>query len=171
MSLLRYGAILPPRAAGGAATIHGDAALTGTGSLTSAGHRTRIGAAALTGAGSSTAAGSYTRVGRAALTGTGTSTAAGTVTHIGSAALTGTGSLTATASGVVVEPPGGPILPPLRLPARPEPKKRQPKRLHAEVHLFASTYLTATGRVTAYRHTVHGRNEATLKALAVLELV
>lgn len=85
------------KAAGGA-TVTGAAALTGTGSSTVAGVRTRLGAAALTGAGSSTVAGTRTRLGAAALTGTGSSSATGykdgdVVRVVGTAAITGNDSL------------------------------------------------------------------------------
>lgn len=81
--------------------ITGAAALTGTGSATVAGVRTRLGVAALTGTGSQTAAGVRTRLGVAALTGTGSLTADGTVTGpgatvTGEAALTGAGSSSVT---------------------------------------------------------------------------
>lgn len=72
----------------------GAAALTGLGSSTTAGTRTRFGIAALTGLGSMTVAGVRTRSGAAALSGAGSLTAAGTVSKVGAAALTGTGSST-----------------------------------------------------------------------------
>ncbi len=80
------------------ATVTGAAALTGTGSSTIAGVRTRLGVAALTGTGSSTIAGTHTWMAAAALTGAGSATIAGVRTRFGTAALSGQGS--ATAAGV-----------------------------------------------------------------------
>jgi len=75
-------------------SVTGAADLTGSGSLSASGTRTRLGAANLTGAGTLSASGVRTRFGAAALTGTGTSTGAGVRTRFGAADLTGTGSST-----------------------------------------------------------------------------
>lgn len=79
-------------------SVTGSAALTGTGSLTSAGVRTSNGAAALAGSGTLTVAGVRTRTGAAALTAAGTLSATGTRAISGQATLSGAGVLTA--SGV-----------------------------------------------------------------------
>lgn len=83
---------------GGAVTVSGAAALSGSGSLAATGTRTVPGAAALTGLGSASADGVTTRLGAAALSGVGTAQAAGTRTVLGAAALSGAGQ--ASASGV-----------------------------------------------------------------------
>lgn len=76
-------------------TVEGAAALTGAGTLSAVGLKTRFGVAPLTGAGSLSAAAVATHRGAAALTGTGFLSAAAVRTRFGVAALTGLGSLSA----------------------------------------------------------------------------
>lgn len=76
------------------ASVTGDADLTGLGSSTTVGVRTRLGATTLAGTGTETAVGVRTRLAVATLTGAGTSTTAGAQTAFAAAALTGTGSST-----------------------------------------------------------------------------
>lgn len=80
----------------GVVTRLGIAALGGSGSLSAAGVRTRLGAGSLSGSGSTVVSGVVTRYGTASLSGSGAMTVAGVVTRFGVVALSGTGSLSAT---------------------------------------------------------------------------
>lgn len=88
-------------ATAGLVTVSGATVLAGAGSLTADGLATVNGAAALSGAGSLAAAGTVTVGGRAALSGAGSLTAAGLVTVSGAAVLVGAGTLTAASSYTV----------------------------------------------------------------------
>ena len=119
---------------------YGAAFLIGNGTLSTNGTETRFGAAALTGLGSSTTAGTRTRFGAAALSGTGTLTASGSVSYTGAAHLTGTGTLTATAADTTRRRGGRTLI------YRPEVVL--PKKEYAEAALQGHGWLRSDGTVS-----------------------
>lgn len=81
--------------------VNGDAALTGTSSLSVAGERIQFGVSSLTGSGSLTSSGLLTIPGASSLAATGSVSAAGTRSVSGDTSLSGSGAVSATATRTV----------------------------------------------------------------------